>query len=97
MAASNACILPNINNSEISQLSRTISCQNHNACWRNTHKAIDDDINEVHDYIAMTTQAQKDLKAQLKELNKKKKEAGRMPRHNRVAAQKFDSVMIPAI
>ncbi|KAF8240009.1 hypothetical protein L208DRAFT_1127011, partial [Tricholoma matsutake] len=68
MAVSNACILPNINNSEILQLSCTISHRNHSTHQHYTHKAIDNNINEVCDCITTTTQMQKDLKAQLKEL-----------------------------
>jgi hypothetical protein len=49
-------------------------------------------MDDVRAQIVTTSQAQKELKAKLKDLTEKKKEAGRTPRHNRAAAHKFDSV-----
>jgi hypothetical protein len=51
----------------------------------------------VRESLATTSQAQKELKAKLKDLTEKKKEAGRTPRHNRAATQKFEGIDIPPI
>jgi chromosome segregation ATPase len=96
-AAADACILRNNNNSEVARLSRLVSRRNHQARRRSDHHAIDDSMDDVQAQIVTTSQAQKELKAKLKDLTEKKKEAGRTPRHNRAAAHKFDSVRIPAI
>ncbi|KAF8236700.1 hypothetical protein L208DRAFT_1009382, partial [Tricholoma matsutake] len=74
VAASDTCILHNANNSEVTQLTRVISCQTHSARRQAIHNTIDDNIDEVRESLAMTSQAQKKLKSKLKDLTEKKKE-----------------------
>ena len=91
-AASQACILRNTHNSEIARMTRTISRRAHNAHRRANHNAIDKDIDEVRENIATASLANRELKAQLKDLTEKKKEAGRTPRHNRTNPQSNTTV-----
>jgi hypothetical protein len=97
MTAGDACILSNPNNSEVTQLTRLVSRRRHSARRRAVHNTIDDNIEEVQEDFAMTSQAQKELKAKLKDLTEMKKEAGRTPKHNRAATRKFDGIDTPQI
>jgi hypothetical protein len=96
-AASKACILRNTHNSEIARMSRTVGRRAHNAQRRATHNFIDRNLDEIRESIAMASQMQKELKAKLKDLTEKKKEAGRTPRHNRTSTEMFSNVVIPPI
>jgi hypothetical protein len=76
-------------------MTQTISRQAHNAHQCANHNAIDKDIDEVQENIATTSLANRELKAQLKDLTEKKKEAGRMPRHNRTNME--TNITVPLI
>ena len=96
IAASKTCIPRNINNSEKARMSRNLGRQAHRAQQDTTHRKLDDDIVDTRSLLNTSTQAMKDLKTQLKELTNKKKEAGKAPRNNQAASNKFD-VPIPKI
>jgi hypothetical protein len=57
---------------------------------------LDDDIADTRSLLNSSSQTMKDLKAQLKELTDKKKEAGKAPRNSQAMSNKFN-VPIPKI
>ena len=77
-------------------MSRNLGRQAHREAQNTTHRTIDRDIADTRSLLDTSAQMTKDLKAQLKELTEKKKEAGKAPRNNQAASNKFN-VPIPKI
>jgi hypothetical protein len=96
IAASKTCIPRNINNSEKARMSRNLGRQVHRAEKDTTHRKLDNDIADTRSLLNASAQTAKDLKAQLKELTEKKKEAGKSPRKSQAASNKFN-IPIPKI
>ena len=76
IAALKTCVPQNINNSEKARMSCNIGRQAHQAEKNSTHCKLDSDIADTRYLLNASAQTAKDLKAQLKELTNKKKEAG---------------------
>ena len=72
-------------------MSRNLGRQAHRAERNNTHRKLDDDIADTRSLLSVSAQTAKDLKAQLKELTEKKKEAGKAPRNSQAASNKFNT------
>ena len=96
IAASKICILQNINNSEKARMSHNLGRQAHWSQRGTAHRKLDNDIVDTRSLLDISSQTTKDLKAQLKELTDKKKEAGKTPRNSQAASNKFN-VPIPKI
>ena len=77
-------------------MSRNLGRQVHRSQQDTTHRKLDDDIADTRSLLDTSSQTMKDLKAQLKELTDKKKEAGKAPRNSQAASNKFN-VPIPKI
>ncbi|KAG6807418.1 hypothetical protein H0H92_007610, partial [Tricholoma furcatifolium] len=90
------CILHNRNNSEADRYRRVVSRRVYAAQRRSTHQDLDDQLYEIRADIASTAALRKDLQVALKNLEEKKKGAGRTPRHNRAAKTRFN-VTVPQI
>jgi hypothetical protein len=63
-------------------LSRNLGRQIHRAQQSCAHLQLDNAIADVKTRLTQSTQISKDLKAELKELGDKKKEAGKSPRNS---------------
>ena len=96
ITASKTCIPRNINNSEKARMSCNIRRQVHQAEKNTTHHKLDSDIADTRSLLNASAQTAKDLKAHLKELTDKKKEAGKAPRNSQVLSDKFN-IPIPKI
>ena len=90
IAASKTCIPRNINNSEKARMSHNLGRQAHRSQRGTAHRKLDDDIVDTRSLLDISSQTTKDLKAQLKELTDKKKEAGKTPRNSQAASNKFN-------
>jgi hypothetical protein len=77
-------------------MSRNLGRQAHRAEQNTTHRKLDSDIADTRSLLNVSAQRAKDLKAQLKELTEKKKEAGKAPRNSGATSNKFN-VPIPKI
>lgn len=95
-AAKRTCIFRNPHDGQIDRMTCSITHQTKNAHRRATHQDLNDNIDDLQERITNASQAQKELRAQLKDLTEQKKEAGRTPRHNQ-STSKFDDVKIPLI
>jgi uncharacterized protein YlxW (UPF0749 family) len=97
IAAANAtCIHRNPHNTEVDRAKRAATRRTNNAQRRAIHNDLDSNIDDVREQISAASHAQKELKAKLKDLTEKKKEAGRTPRHNR-SRSRYDGIEIPTI
>ena len=79
LAASQTCIPRNINNSEKAWIARNLGRQSHCSQRSTTHHQLDSDIADVKSLLNNSTHNMKELKARLKELSERKKEAGKSP------------------
>ena len=70
--------------------------QAHREEQNTTHQELDSDIADTRSLLDTSAQMTKDLKAQLKELTDKKKEAGKSPQKSQAALNKFN-IPIPKI
>jgi hypothetical protein len=77
-------------------MSRNLGRQAHRAEQNTTHHKLDSDIADTRSLLNSSAQTAKDLKAKLKELTEKKKEAGKAPRNSQAASNKFN-IPIPKI
>ena len=77
-------------------MSRNIGRQVHRAEKNTTHHKLDSDIADTRSLLNASAQTAKDLKAHLKELTDKKKEAGKAPRNSQAPLNKFN-IPIPKI
>jgi hypothetical protein len=77
-------------------MSRNLGRQAHRAEQNTTHRKLDSDIADTRSLLNASAQTAKDLKAQLKELTEKKKEAGKAPRNSQASSNKFN-IPIPKI
>jgi hypothetical protein len=77
-------------------MSRNLGRQAHRSQQNTTHRKLDSDIADTRSLLDTSAQTTKDLKAQLKELTEKKKEAGKAPRNSQAASNTFN-VPIPKI
>jgi hypothetical protein len=77
-------------------MSRNLGRQAHRSEQNTTHRKLDSDIADTRSLLNASAQTAKELKAQLKELTEKKKEAGKAPRNSQAASNKFN-IPIPKI
>lgn len=77
-------------------MSRNLGRQIHRAQQSRAHLQLDNAIADVKTRLTQSTQISKDLKAELKELGDKKKEAGKSPRNSHAPSNLF-KVPIPKI
>lgn len=96
LAAAKTCILRNSNNSEKARMSRNLGRQSHRASQNLKHIQINNDIANLKSQLDDSSQNTKDLKAKLKDLSERKKEAGKSPRNNQAPSNRFD-IPIPEI
>lgn len=79
-------------------MSRNLGRQSTRAERTRTHLQLNNQISEVKSLLTTgaPSQTTKDLKAQLKDIQAKKKEAGKSPRHSQASSNRFD-IPIPKI
>ncbi|KAJ7731540.1 hypothetical protein B0H16DRAFT_1469105 [Mycena metata] len=82
VAARETCIMINRNNHDQTRIRRNVTRTAKLHSYRTEHDNISESITDVQSELAVATQKQKELAAQLKELKSQKKDLGRVPRHS---------------
>jgi len=77
-------------------MTRNLGRQSHRSKQSTTHRQLDSDIADVKSLLGNSTHNTKELKARLKELSDRKKEAGKSPRNSQAPSNRFD-IPIPKI